>query len=134
MITAIDTNILLDVLLPNPAFQKASSDSLFRALHDGQLVVCEIVLSELAAQMSDETQTEKFLTDTGVVLASTSRKACVLAGTIWKRYRKEGGARQRILPDFMVAAHALLQADQFLTRDLGFYRNYFKDLKIVSPG
>jgi hypothetical protein len=37
------------------------------------------------------------------------------------------------VPDFLVGAHALERADALLTRDRGFYRRYFKGLRIIEP-
>jgi hypothetical protein len=41
--------------------------------------------------------------------------------------------RQHILGDFLIGAHTKIQADRLITRDRGFYRAYFKDLKILTP-
>ncbi|MBI4332975.1 MAG: hypothetical protein HY673_17040 [Chloroflexi bacterium] len=41
--------------------------------------------------------------------------------------------RLHVLADFLVGAHALTRADCILSRDPGIYKNYFHDLKLVSP-
>lgn len=48
-------------------------------------------------------------------------------------YRKSGGSRERVIADFMIGAHALANADRLLTRDRGFYRKYFKQLRVLDP-
>jgi len=55
------------------------------------------------------------------------------AGETWNVYRNSGGKRDRIITDFLIGAHALLKADRLLTRDRGFYRDYFKRLVILNP-
>ena len=42
-------------------------------------------------------------------------------------------ATPRTVPDFLIGAHALLQCQGLITRDAGFFRDYFKGLKVIVP-
>jgi predicted nucleic acid-binding protein len=71
----------------------------------------------------------------GVRFDPLSVEAAELAGALWRR-RREGsreGARNRVVPDFLVGAHALLHADRLLTRDRGFFRRAFNGLNVSDP-
>ena len=50
-----------------------------------------------------------------------------------RRYRQRGGNRSRTVADFLIGAHAMMQCDALVTRDAGFYRDYFKGLKVIVP-
>ena len=58
MITFVDTNVLLDVFLPDPLHGVSSSAALEKAFHEGSLMVNEIVYAELAPQFESRKQLE----------------------------------------------------------------------------
>jgi hypothetical protein len=55
LITALDTNVLLDILLPDPVFGVQSLEALQDAAVFGELVLCELVYAELAAKFAAAT-------------------------------------------------------------------------------
>ena len=133
MITAVDTNVLLDILVPNEEFFDLSAAALERAATAGSLVVCGIVYSELSVHFQTQAQCDSFLRQTDIRVEALNRSACFLASRVWRAYRKQGGRRNRILPDFLIGAHAQVQASQLLSRDRGFYREMFPSLRLVAP-
>ncbi len=133
MITFVDTNVLLDIFLPDPIHGKNSSDALENIFHDGPIIINEIVYAELAPQFANQRQLNNVLGKLGIQMTSADTETAFLAGETWKAYREAGGKRDRIIADFLIGAHALLKADRLLTRDRGFYKNYFKSLVILNP-
>lgn len=132
MITAVDTNILLDVFLPDKKFVKSSADSLKQAYDQGALVICDIVYAELVPQFGDRKKLDQTLATINVSCSSLDPDTAFLAGKRWSEYRQAGGKRNRIITDFLIGAHALTKADRFLSRDRGFYTSYFPELQTFS--
>jgi len=62
-----------------------------------------------------------------------SAEAAHLAGKIRWTYRREGGPREHLVPDFLIAAHAQTQCTQLTAVDRGYLRRYFPGLKILQP-
>jgi predicted nucleic acid-binding protein len=132
MITAVDTNVLLDVFLPDKRFAKSSANLLKQAYDEGALVICDIVYAELAPQFGDRRSLDRALMTINVTCSSLDSETAFLAGERWSAYTRAGGKRARIITDFLIGAHALTKADRFLSRDRGFYNSYFADLQILS--
>src|ERR1044072_2915240 len=130
MTTAIDTNVLLDVLIPNELFYAASAEALERSAA-GLLVICDIVYPELSGHFQRQSDCDEFLESNEIRVTALTREAHFLAGQAWRTYRRNGGKRNRILSDFLIGAHAQKQAQQLLSRDRGFYRELFPELIVV---
>ena len=133
MRTAIDSNVLLDVLKPDPRHLEASIAALEAASERGAVVVCEIVWAEGGGGFEDREEWERAARSVGVGLVSTSEEAAWAAGRAWVEYRRAGGKRTRVVADMLIGAHALHHADELLTRDRGYYRRYFPSLQVRSP-
>jgi predicted nucleic acid-binding protein len=133
MITAIDTNVLLDILVPDPEYFERSLQALEEAANAGSLVVCDHVYAELCVHFQHQTDCDQFLRQNDIRVEALTREASFLASRLWRTYRQEGGKRTRKLTDFLVGAHAQVQASQLLTRDRGFYREIFRSLALVDP-
>jgi predicted nucleic acid-binding protein len=67
------------------------------------------------------------------VLVDSSVSAAFLAGRCFLDYRRRGGSRAGVLPDFFIGAHAAVAGDRLLTRDGRRYRTYFPTLKLIAP-
>lgn len=96
-------------------------------------MVCDVVWAELAALFASAGSLTKNMEILGVDYAPMECEAATLAGRMWRRYRERGGTRDRVVADFLVAAHAKVQCDRLLTRDRGFYREHFAELRILDP-
>ena len=156
MITAVDTNILLDILIPDTNFCLESKKLLDAAIQKGSIIISEIVYAELSSQFKSHNDLEHFLKDTGIKLIPTNKRSLNLAGEMWRIYstrkkkvlrcpqcgetqeifcnkcRYKVPYRHHIISDFIIGAHALFQSNVFITRDRGFYKDYFKNLMIKT--
>lgn len=133
MITAVDTNVLLDVFLGDPRFGRASEKYLREALRLGAIVACDPVWAETSAVFPERADFEKAMRTLGIQFSPLNQNAAIEAGVAWKHYRSAGGKRLRMIADFLIGAHAFIQCDRLLTRDRGFYRDFFRRLKIADP-
>lgn len=133
MITAVDTNVLLDVFTDDPRFGAGSLAALRACLAEGPLVACDVVWAELIAAFPDPDAANRALESIPVAYEPIGRVAAARAGRAWRGYRRAGGPRERVIADFLVGAHAVEQADRLLTRDRGFHRQAFADLLIIDP-
>ncbi len=131
MITAVDTSALLSIFKPETTAD-AWLTLLAAAAASGPLVICETVYAELSAAFAHANRLEQRLDELAIELLPSSKASLFEAGQTFKRYRQAGGTRSNMVPDFLIGAHAAIQANQLASADRGYLRAHFADLKLLS--
>jgi predicted nucleic acid-binding protein len=137
MRTAIDSNVFSAIWSKEPSVPLLLR-KLNTAKSEGALLICPAVFSELHAYPgASPSFVEGMLDATGVSVDYRIEE------TVWaeagKRYASysarrrasRGDSPRRILTDFIIGSHALMQAERLLTLDAGIYRRNFPELKLL---
>ena len=132
MITAVDTSVLLDVIMADPVHGPSSRELLKKTYNDGALIISEVVYAEIAPQFSSREDQDSTLKALNVRLITSGADVAFVAGQKWGEYRRAGGSRARLLADFLIGAHAVIHAQRLVTRDRGFYRQYFAEVNLLQ--
>ncbi len=135
---AIDSSVLIDLLGEDAAMADAAEQAVRDALAIGPVVLCDVVVSEITAGLGHGAEIMDVVEDMGMQYLPVERRTAIRAGEMQRRFNErrragKAGATARTVPDFIVGAHALLQCTALITRDAGFFRDYFKGLKVIVP-
>ncbi|HEY1397539.1 type II toxin-antitoxin system VapC family toxin [Roseateles sp.] len=139
---AVDSSVLIDLLGDAPGADAAEA-ALRLALSSGPVVLCDVVLSEVTAGLGHGSEVMDALEEMGLSFLAIDQRAAIRAGEMQRKFKQRlaqknadkgaDAASSRAMPDFLVGAHAMLQCDGLITRDQGFFRDYFKGLKVIVP-
>ena len=128
----VDSNIILDITTQDPNWYEWSASQLGLLAEDHQLIINDIVYSEISIGFQNIEEVEDVLAD-NFIFQPIPKEALFLAGKVFVRYKKSGGVKVSTLPDFFIGAHASVLDIPLLTRDKKRYKNYFPKLQIISP-
>lgn len=159
MPTAIDTNVLVEILGAGPQ-SSAAIAALAECGQQNRLVVSAVVYSELLVGAPDLTGLDQVLGGMGIdVDWQVGQAVWAEAARAWREHlhrRKRQGpypcpgcghnndlrcagcgkplvGPRRMLNDFLIGAHAVVAANGLITWDRGIYGTYFPALRIYSP-
>ncbi len=152
MTAAIDTGVMLDILLNDEKHYTASKTLLEE---HSPLIISPLVYSELLAQFirkfgkPADFELNNCLKELGITVVNFSLQDMVVCAEAWQEFSKkqqeiacrkcghvhtfsckkcnhELSWRNHIQTDFLIGSHAQNHADILLARDKGFYKKYFK--------
>lgn len=131
--TLVDSNVLLDLITDDRRWAPWSLAELDAAGSRGPLMINPIVYAEIAGQFASRASLDEFVREGRLVMTSFSLDVLFQAGSTRRRYRQNGGAKARILPDFLIGAQAMVEGWRLLTRDVRTYGTYFPTVELITP-
>lgn len=129
----VDTCVLLDVLENDPAWADWSIAQLRAQSRIHRLVINPIIYAELSLAFSSYEALDDAIDGLDLDMRELARPALFLAGKAFIRYRRRGGTRLQVLPDFFIGAQAAVSGWALLTRDARRFRTYFPGLSLIAP-
>ena len=129
----VDTNVLVDVLEDDPVWADWSTRQLRAQAQVHELVINPVIYSELSLAFESVAALDDAIENLALAYQELPRPALFLAGRAFVKYRREGGTKSNVLPDFFIGAHAAVLGCGILTRDSRRYRTYFPSVPLVDP-
>lgn len=133
MATLVDTNVLVDIAVRDPHWCGWSKAQMAAAARRGAIVINSIIYSEFSVRYDRLEDVDYLLPEGLYSQESLPWTAAFAAGVAFRKYRQAGGGRERVLPDFLIGAHAAIRGHALLTRDPKGYRTYFPSVELITP-
>jgi predicted nucleic acid-binding protein len=129
----VDTNILLDVVTSDPRWGDWSQRQLDAASSRDRLVINAVIYAETAPGFARIEELDAAIANADLALVEIPRAALFLAAKAFSSYRRRGGAKTGVLPDFFIGAHAAVAGMPLITRDPARHRSYFPTVELIAP-
>jgi predicted nucleic acid-binding protein len=129
----VDTNVLVDVLQNDPQWADWSIAQLRAQAQLHALAINPVIYAELSLSFSTFEALDRVVATMELAMHEVPRPALFLAGKAYLQYRRRGGGKAQVLPDFFIGAHAAVAGWPLLTRDAGRFRTYFPHVEVIAP-
>jgi predicted nucleic acid-binding protein len=129
----VDTNVLIDVVQDDPDWAEWSIGQLRSQAQLHALAINPIVYAELSLSFSTIEALDRVVGAMQLTLHQIPQPALFLAGKAFAQYRRRGGRKTQVLPDFFIGAQAAVCDWPLLTRDPRPYRTYFPTVRLIAP-
>ena len=129
----VDTHVLVDVLQNDPQWADWSIGQLRAQAKLHELAINPVIYAEISMSFSTMEALDAVVTRMELSVREIPRPALFLAAKAFALYRRRGGNKAQVLPDFFIGAHAAVQGWPLLTRDASRFRTYFPSLAVLAP-
>lgn len=129
----VDTNVLVDVLQDDPQWANWSIAQLRAQAKLHALAINPVIYAEMSLSFSTLEALDDVVQTLALEVREIPRPALFLAAKAFAMYRRRGGNKGQVLPDFFIGAHAAVEGWPLLTRDAARFRTYFPTLEVMAP-
>lgn len=133
MATLVDTNVLIDIAVRDPVWLKWSRSQVVDARKRGSVVINQVIYAEFSIRYSTMDEVNDAIPEEEFRRESLPFEAAYAASRAFALYRRQGGMRDKVLPDFLIGAHAAVRGYSILTRDPAGFRAYFPGVDLIAP-
>jgi predicted nucleic acid-binding protein len=110
--------VLLDVITGDEQWADWSAEQIAAALDAGRVVINSLVYAEVSVGYETVEELDELLPASGYEREPLPYLAGFAAGKAFVRYRRGGGDKRSLMPDFYLGAHAAVAGYRLLTRDV----------------
>lgn len=129
----VDTNVLIDVVQNDATWADWSIGQLRAQSKLRALAINPIIYAEFSLAFSSIELLERALAELDLAVLPLSKPALFLAARAFLHYKRTGGSKSNVLPDFFIGAQAATENLPILTRDIRRYSTYFPTVKLIAP-
>lgn len=126
----LDSNVLIALFQHGQPklFDRLAEWQALRTIH-----INLVIFAEVAPSFAAVAELGSALDRLDIMLTALTREDAFRAGQAFAEYRRRGGERTAILPDFLIGAQAEIRGWPLVTRDRKGFQSYFPGLQIIDP-
>lgn len=129
----VDSNVLIDILNPDNPDALRVVEAFNRVSGSNDLRINLVVFAETCSRFTNRSLAVKIVDELDLEIADLTLDDAFRAGLAFREYRRKGGPRQSILPDFLIGGQAANRGWPILTRDSKRFLTYFPEIEVIDP-
>jgi predicted nucleic acid-binding protein len=129
----VDSNVLLHLFNPDDTSSELVSAGFGNVATKFDLKINHVIFAEISPAFPDAQAVAEILTSMKINLTGLTEEDAFRAGQAFREYRRNGGPRTTVLPDFLIGAQASVRGWPILTRDTKHFSTYFPEVELIDP-